>query len=730
MRKQSRNIIERFHVHSRSSESPGLAVQADQDSARGYSGLGQAAAGVFTRLGNVQAARANAKAREDFDADVARGSADRTSETGSGTAARTQDDLVDATEGYRRGYFLTEGVNRIHQAKRDIAKEVATLRPGEDIAPILEKHTASLLQQPEFQHPDILKQLQPQLQQMQAGVAEYRQKTELAEIFDSQRENLAVMVRNEIASGNLLTPEGFAQFQSALDTEQFAYLDANETADILSEGMVELFASGEIDPAKAEQFLKSSLPGHDVPLWDRTGANGQNWSEQFKSALAAGSNVRARAQEEQQAAMQADSHFRFTGLAQRGIFTADKINAEADKLGLSGKDRLSFVSKWENENTAGLRHLEAEARAARQHREVLGAINAGHALSMTDSQLSKAAQKEWEGAVSGTRQQRQAVIEKYTRIGVVIPQLQDLLGRTTKNNLGANYDLYKELARLDPVVADRYLSEKNATLFAQHHDNVSRFGMSPQESLNALPTGASKGRRAEVATEISKAANGYLRENAEMPDGSARPWWFRHRLEQEAIRLQLANPDASPAVALATAERRAMGDLIKVNGNWVARGGARKDAVPAIEFFAKEVAKAMTEAGEITPEVAAGVFAAPHRDDPNLFVVVLPGGITAYNPRTGRPATFNPLEIAGAHKAYEDERKANGVRRAQAVNQQLKHAPTPVSWGTSDTLGELSAMADAQAAAVRHAEDKAGAAPLPSFPDFLRGYRTRPAKGH
>ncbi|QWF18696.1 hypothetical protein [Lysobacter capsici] len=724
---KKQEITRRTVTAQRNSDAPNLRVQADLDSSRGYSAMGSVASDVFGRLGaaasRLQTDRAVRKDAED----QTQGQTDRTVESLSGTAAQPAETLADKTAGYRRGYYLTEAANRIHTTKLELAKATAGLRPGEDIAPIMQERMAEMLKSPEFQDAAILKEMQPAIQKMQEGVVEFRQKTELAEIFDSQAENLRQIARDGVQDGSLLTAEGVNNFRAALNTEAFAYLDDDDADDILSGAYIDLIETGQIDPENAKAALQKPIGSAKAALWDRAG-----WGEKFETAVSAGSTVRARKFEEAQAEMLSGMEFQLQGRASKGQLAIGDINALADKVGMHGKDRLSFVRRWIDQNDAGLKHMQSEANRAKEHKQVIAAINAGNALSLTDSQLNKSAEKEWAAAVTGgDRKVQQAVIERYTRAGIVIPQLKDMLGRTTSRNLTANYNLYAELVKIDPIAADRYLSESNATLFAQHHDNVSKFGMTPEESIQALPTGATKGRRVDVAREIGQATTQFYKDRPTLPNGSERTREVKAQIEQRAIRLALANPNASPEDNLAVAERRVLGDLIEVNGRMVPRGGARPSAQPGIDAFVREGADDLAKTGVISQELKAGVYAAPLPDQPNRFALMLPSGYPVAHPKTGRPITFDPLEVAQARAEYDSERKEAEVRASAKFKQQVgaeRAGLTP--WYDGKRGPSLMTTDEIEAFNNRSKPITEDGKEFPSFMNFLQEHRTaRKSKG-
>lgn len=730
---KSQDISRRPMVAARTSSPPELRVQADLNSARGHSAIGAAASDVFGRLGEAANRITLDLTARKFTQDQTQGQKDRTVETLGGADAQAPESLEERTAGYRRGYFLTEAANRLHATKLEAATEAAKLEPGEDINPVIQQRMAEMLQRPEFQDPTILRQLQPAIQAAQEGIVEQRQKTELAEIFERQSENFRTMARDGIRDGSLRTPHGVQAFRALLDTEPFAHLSKDEADDILSEQFAELFSTGEIDPETAMEFLKTPLSEGETPLLDRKG-----WQDKFQAAVGAGVTVRQKQYEEKQAEYLSSIEYGLQQRAARGGLAESTIMAEADKAGMVGKDRLAFVRRWIDQNDAGLKHMQSEANRAKEHKETIAAITAGNALSLTDSKLTKSAEKEWAAAVAGGDSKvKQSVIERYTRAGIVIPQLADMLGRTTERNLTANYNLYAELVKIDRIAADRYLSESNAALFAQHHDNITQFGMSPEESIQSIPTGATKGKRSDVASATSQAAARYFKDNPTMSDGSPRTRAVQAQIEQQAIRLGLANPNASSEDNLKVAERRVMGGLIQVNGHWVSRGGARTGTEPGIEAVTNAVARRLVKRSVLTPEVAAGVYAAPLPQNPNVFAVMLPNGYPAADTTqaNGEIITFDPLEAAQLHRQFENERAEARVRHSQAAkardNAAVKLAGINVedaaaarlAVGRKPTPGQFSATTPPLN--LNPSAKPADDFQFPEFLEFVQGYKRK-----
>jgi hypothetical protein len=244
--------------------------------------------------------------------------------------------------------------------------------------------------------------------------------------------------------------------------------------------------------------------------------------------------------------------------------------------------------------------------------------------------------------------------------------------------------------------------------------------MTQEESIQSLPTGATKGRRQDVARDISSAASRYYKDNPEMPDGSPRSRQIQFQIEQEAVRLGLANPNASPEVNLLTAERRVLGNTVVVNGRHVPRGGARDAAMPAVNEFVREGAADLVKAGVISSDTEEGVYAAPVAGAPWRFALLLPSGYPVHNPKTGRAITFDPLEIAAVRHDYDTKRKVAEVRSRHAARQEGRVGPVVVDRSMAPAQR---AEALAKAAPVMPVGDDGE--PFPSFLDFLQEHRVK-----
>lgn len=706
--------IRRTQVASRDSRSPELVVHADQSAAGGYQGLSRVAISALGRVTEVAQQHQALKAVESTDAGaLARMEADVTGQPAAGS-----EQLADQNAHYRRGYLKADAAIRVRDWQADTVKILAQAEPGTDVEEILQARSAELMEAPEFQDPAVKRALAPALMKAQDNARAAWQKIELGEIFERQTESLTEMARQGIKDGSLLSAEGREQLYTALDSEEYAYLNRDDVDKILAGAIAEELASGDVDPAQVLPQFEQKRPDGSPGLMNT--AHG----ESLQRAAEMGQRRRAAIVAEQQSAWLADNEFQLRDMIDRGHYSRDKITAIADQVGLEGKERLSFLRHWDNQWEQELAERERQAAEAERHRQTMAMLSAG-LPGATDAQLRKAAEKDWRAAIeSGNTDSQAQVIRRYTERGVVIPQLQDLLGRTTRSTLTNNYRTYEALSKIDPLVADRYLSDENATLFAQYHDAITRFGMSPQEALDMVPTGANKGRRPEVASAVGKASTAYFRDNPEVREGIPRPQWFEDGVKSLAINQALANPDADPDMNLKVAERRMLAGTITVNGRLVQRGGARDTAVPAIEDFVKRAAQGLAEEGEIDDELVDGFFAAPHPDDPNVFLVMQPSGFPAVNPRTGRHLTFDPRELEVVQHEYANERaaaeakhKASKPRSADFMGVDVNAA---ASARTSKGTGPTPGVTPKAPSRTRSKDDF-------DFPDFIDFYAGRKA---
>jgi len=540
-------------------------------------------------------------------------------------------------------------------------------------------------------------QLQPKIAAMRARVLDVRQKSETAELLERQSENVNTMLRSAALDGSLLAPGGLERAAKALDTEEFAFVTRDEFYDSAAAQIADVLASGEGNVGKLTEFLQNTKDEAGVPLWDRKTPSGGNWSDSFAQAARSGQAVQAKALAEKQANVQADYEAQWQTSANMGRLSDASIYGNADKLGLDGQPRLTFIRHWIDQNQAGIRRLEAEAKAAARHKETIQVLTAGQGLTLETSQLTKAFSKEWTDAVkAGDKRAMGTALNRATAAGIVLPAVKDLIGRTTANNLTQNYATYKAIQDIDPIVASRYVSDDNAVLLEEYNQNRTTFGMSSQEALQAVTRPEQKAVRAEVSTRVGKAATDYFKQNETMPDGSPMPPWMRDRVQAEATRLSMRNPMAPPDVAVSVAFKRVQGDMANVNGRWVPRGGMRTGAEAGVTQFVQRAAKDAVKYGVITEDEQSGVFAMPAPEDPNVYLLMRPDGLPVYSKGANpRPVLFDPNLTAAAVQQWQRDEAEKSARWDQ------EHKPG-VTFAGIDV---------AQAAAIRTAKGDPNRAP-------------------
>ncbi len=672
------HVIERMQVASRAS--PPVAVERNvltglSDAKRGVSA---ATHDVISRLGQAVQGVTQDRLATRFQRDKQTGAEARTNELLGGAAVQQEDALAQYRPAFRHGYLLTEGANRVAQVSTELTRKMAAMEPDEDPSAAIQETLAPLMQNKAFNDPAVRQQLHQSVEGLRQSAVETYRKNELAEMLERQQENLASLARIGIQDRTLWSQEGVDKFREQLNTEQFAYLSADEADNIVATAMADLIETGEVDPAEAQGFLQGTKSGDGVPLWDRKDSNGNRWADHFDNAVKAGSAVRQRATEEKRAEVQAAKEHEWVGLAYRGGFSPMKINAEADRLGLSGGDRLAFVRRWESQNHAGLERLRREAEEAERHRKTLEAMQMGNHLQHTNAQLQKAASEEWAKAMaSGDIKASVRVIAQFTRAGVVIPQLRDLLNSPTANNMPRLKDLYENLSKIDPVVADRYLTDDNAALLMSYTRDLAG-GSNAAEAIQNLPVGAKKAERREAAETINRAYTHWSKDQPEtLKDGVARPPWLAAEVRQRATQMLANNAGLRPEDALAAAERQAVASTETINGVLVRPGALQRGAAAFVTQHVMDVEK---ELGDTLPSEFRGkLYAAPDQRDGRVFNVLSPQGFPLINPKTGDFIRFDPNEVAAARHRYATEKAAHDLKfnNAETLRRGIEFMGTP-----------------------------------------------------
>lgn len=664
-RHNPRRISQRLSVNTEGTMTR-LAVQnTPYDS---HPGISRATQNVISRLGGLAQGIVQDRTARKHDADRTEGASVRTAESLAGIAARDDGGLAEYSTAFRRGYFLTEAANKITDKRRELHKSLAAMEPGDDPQPMVNDALSELVQGREFQDPRVMEQITPAVNRLRAEALTAHQKYEMAEVLTRQTENLTQLARLGIQDGSLRTDGGLSAFYETVGGEQYAYLSRDDANDILSAALVDLMETGDVDPDDMATWLQETRAGNNGPLWDRRNANGAVWSDRFTTAQEAGQRVRAHAQAEAVASAQADAEIRLQRAAFGGRLGETQINEMANTLELSGSDRLQFVRHWGTRNEAGIRRMEERTAAASRKVDVLGAVLSGNAHAFTTTELRKEAEALWQEAATAENKERmEQVIRVFADAGVEVPQVRDLLNRPIAENMSQNYDLYRQLADIDPVLVDRYVMDTNAVLYRQHHENVTQYGMTAAESLRSLPTGATKDTRPVVEARISRALAEHRRTDAEF---DKRPHAEQQRIIQRAMTLARDLPDADPARVIQQAQRRIGRDTVDVNGRRVPRAGISDADLPAVNEFLKRVERDATEAGRIDPALRGtlSVTQAPG-GDPGEFVVTTAHGFPVVHPNGRDYVTFNARELSTAKRTFDAERLEREVREAQAQSQ-------------------------------------------------------------
>lgn len=647
-------IQRRTATATRESNSPDLVVHADIDAARGYQALSSTAIGV---LGKVSDALANRHV-EQFGKEMDAGSTARMQQDVTGSAPSTPEEQAKQTDGWRRGYLKADGALKLRDWQMETAKKVMQAEPGTDIEPMLKESLSQLMAGPEFQDQHVKQALMPAVQRAADNVRQNWQQSEVKEIFARQQESLTEIAHQGLKDGSLLTDSGIQKLYKSLDTEDYAYLNRHDVDDIVAEAAKRALASGESDPQKLMEFLGRKLPGNETSI-----LNGKH-GDDLHVAAARGQMIRKQAADAAQDQAMADAEFHLQGLADRGQMTNKQIDAYVEKFALTGKDALTFRRYWSNQQEQTLNKWKAESEKRDKKAEVRLAMSQGRYFDLSQSQIQDFAHEEWMAA--GTAEQRSALMDKYAKIGVPIPQVKNMLDRATPNNpewFQNATELYHSLREKNPQYAATYTTSANAGLYEAHWRNVNELGLSVQDSIRDLST--DKFKSEEAKKQIGMAWKDQVKKLPKRDDGFKRDGLYLERVRTEAERIAAATPQVSAQDAIQAADQRISTQYTQVAGRTVLNLGMPKGAEKATETLLEGVQQRM---GDQLPK-GTKLSAAVNPYDTSQWVVTNDKGFPVDDPDTGRPIVFSPALIASAHSKWTADYEESQARKAQAMRQ-------------------------------------------------------------
>lgn len=634
-----------------------LQLQSTSAASEATSRIGAISQGVLERLGSAANRVVQDRTGKQYESDLIQGQAGRTQEIVQGQAAQQEEQMLDRSDAYRRGYRITEAANRVHEVQTSLTRRMASMEPDQDPTAVIDEELSALISDKSFQDPQVMRRLQPVVQQTREQALVQYEKVERAELLERQVENLTSMARVAVQNGEMGTHEQIGKFLTSVDTEEYGFIDQDMGLDIVADAIRDRLETGSIDPDNAEQFLKTQMPGTGTTLWDRKDQNGNAWSDQFDAAAKAGRTTIAKEQANAIRNAMAGDEFRFQRMADRGQMTDSTITRMADKYGLDGAQRHEFNRYWFNQNQAGIKAMEAAAKAAREKQKISFGMMTQNVNAYTTEQLQNAARDEYKEAVlSGNRDLQQAIITRATRVGAIVPQVRDMMSRTTRDNIAQNHEVFRSVVAADPVVAQRYITDDQAVMFDTYHKAVAEWGATPQEALAYIPTGANKATRQDAEGRVREGARDFFRDekNLKLSDGTK----LTPQMQQEAIRrataMAVASPHAQMETLLPLAVRRTEANYVNVNGTWVPSGQMRKDEASVLTELAKRAGKELVEGGHLPAAMAEKLTFVPDPTDPATVVLMRPDMLLQTHPKTERPVTFNVRRVASAKAAHEE----------------------------------------------------------------------------
>lgn len=635
-------IIRRTAVAPRHSEVPVLAVSADLAPAMSAGALSKTAAAVLSRVSDSINSQMISKSRDEY-ADAA---AQRMQEDAEGTPRQTEEFVAQQSEAWRRGYLKADGIIRIRDWQIEAAKELAKAEPGEDIEPLLKERMAALTRHPEFQDPQVRKALMPVAQRAAQQIRQQWQADSMREMLERQKESLTAIIRDGIKSGAFLTSEGMDGLYAMLDQEEYAYLTKRDVDELYVGAAKEELASGNRDPQEILAFLEKPRPDGQPGLMNT------EHGDELRAAARAGAQVIAKRLDEAQKQAMAEAEWTLQGLADRGQLTHKVIDQYAAKFGLAGGDLMQFRRYWSNQQEQTLRRWESEAKERARENKYASLIASGNYYAVPDAELKKMAGAEWDATPQA---QRGALIQKWARLGVPIPQLERILKRAdpaSRDNFQQAASLYESLRKVSPKYADTVAGGEAAAMFDQYLFDTKRGGQSHQEAARVL---TQPKREAEEARAIvGDAWKDAIKDYTEI-DGKPRDARELYRIRQEAERIA-SRGGISGEAAIRAAVGQIDAQRTVINGRRVPNIGMPQGAEPAVDELIQAVAKRL---GREPEELSA----LPNPRNPGQWQIVGPDNWIIADPDTGRPIGFDPRAVAAQHQRWKGDLAEYRARR-------------------------------------------------------------------
>lgn len=641
-RTKYQEIIRRTAVAQRQAEVPVLAVQADQEPAMSAGALSKTAAAVLSRVSGTINSQMISKSRDEY-ADAA---SQRMQEDAEGTPRQTEEFVAQQSEAWRRGYLKADGIIRIRDWQIEAAKELAKAEPGEDIEPLLKERMAALTQHPEFQDPQVRKALMPVAQRAAQQIRQQWQADSMREMLERQKESLTAIIRDGIKSGAFLTSEGMDGLYAMLDQEEYAYLSKRDVDELYVEAAKEELAAGNRNPSDILAFLEKPR-GDGQP-----GLMNTEHGAELRAAADAGARVIAQRIDEARKQAMAEAEWTLQSLADRGQLTKGAIDQWANKFGLEGGELLQFKRYWNNQQEATLRRWEQEAKERAREERIRKLVAGGNPYEVSDADLKKQAGAEWDATPQA---QRGALIQKWARLGIPIPQLERILKRADpafQQNFEQAATLYEQLRKVSPRYADTVAGGEAAAMLDQYLYDTKRGGQSHQEASRVLTQPRREAEEARVV--VGDAWKDAIKDYAEI-DGKPRDPRELYRIRQEAERIA-----SRGGVTGEAAIRAAVGQIdaqrTVINGRRVPNIGMPQGAEPAVDELIQAVARKL---GRDPDELSA----LPNPRNPGQWQIVGPDNWLIPDPDTGRAIGFDPRAIAAQHQRWKGDLAEYRARR-------------------------------------------------------------------
>ena len=469
-------ITSRQPIDSSKSANIPLEVRASQDDVRG---AGSAMWGVADALNGLARAgtyiareRQNQKDKQD---------------TTDGTAAAAQravtgesPSLEGMSKAYVRAYQQTDGLRLADDFGKSIAPELAKLEPGADVDRFIQDKASEFVSRSDMKE-EARKSFMVSVARAQTGWKDQHMRRSITESMKREEENLGALATSGIRDGSLLTPDGLKGFHQTLGSRGLSDTEANE---VIAQAFVASMASGEAEPQKAMEVLKTPLGDDGVSISDIPA-----FKAQFDAASKRGQSVIDSRQQKAQAGELTHVYERLYDKADQGILSDHEIDAVREKYNRTPEWAASMHN----------RNREAQQRFAHQQQKDVDAAHlVATGMSGDPAAIAMAGRDKVGAAMSkmfakayaaGDNVHLLRILSAITAANAPLPVLGDYFAQFDPSDVKRAQEiinLRNMLEAQSSTYAGQYIPPKVAAMMHRYDSETQVMGLSPAQALQKI----------------------------------------------------------------------------------------------------------------------------------------------------------------------------------------------------------------------------------------------------